>query len=146
MRRSAGVAAARGSSATVHTQFILICVVIGLFALIGLLLFSRTGFYDADPLQNFNNYGHAALCMLVLYSSENFPMVRSVSLRYCSAHGFSVAQVMYDAYDAAVTYSHAYVIFFVVFLLIALFGLANVVIPILYNEFREHRRELALSM
>jgi type II secretory pathway component PulF len=56
------------------------------------------------------------------------------------------SQVMYNAYDAPVMYAHAYSAFFIVFLLIALFGLANVVVPILYNEFRGHRRELSLSM
>lgn len=107
--------------------FMLIGIVVLLYSVLGVLLFHGAPEYT-DPYQNFDNVGYAALSLYVLYTTENYP------------------DIMAPAYARAPMASHAYALFFVSFLILGMFCLANLIVPVMYQAFREHRNQLALTL
>lgn len=74
----------RGYGTDTHThafpyQTLLVLLVIGLYGVVGMLLFWQTGLYPADAIENFNTAPSAILSVFVLYSSENYPGKRGAA-------------------------------------------------------------------
>ena len=141
-----------GVALTQHThappcQTLLVLLVIGLYGVVGMLLFWQTGLYPADAIENFNTAPSAILSVFVLYSSENYPGKRgSANFLVCACYAIITliwfspttnhhlfTDVMYPATHGGSSASSAwYTLYFISFLIIGMFSLANLVVPILY--------------
>lgn len=109
---------------------LLIFSFITVYAVIGVLLFSQRDYYKGPEYQyaNFDGFGSACIALYVLMTSENYPYI------------------MYPPYDSGVKAgSHYYALFYVSFLLIVMFFLANLAVPYLFSTFKKSHVNEALS-
>mmetsp|Transcript_19148 Transcript_19148/g.27567 ORF Transcript_19148/g.27567 Transcript_19148/m.27567 type:complete len:1247 (-) Transcript_19148:441-4181(-) len=109
---------------------LLIFSFIAVYAIVGVLLFSDQSYYTGERYEyaNFNSFGKASISLYVLMTSENYPYI------------------MYPAFESDVgDGSHYYALFFVSFLLVVMFFLANLSVPYLFDSFKRSHLNEALS-
>lgn len=112
----------------VAEMLLFIILVVGVYAVVGNLLFGKAHFYEGVELENFDTLGSSFLAMFVLLSSENYPDIMWPSFMSTKSEGATW-----------------YGLYFFSFLLVGLFCLSNLLVPILYQAFKMHRQRLAVK-
>lgn len=144
------------------------------YAVIGVLLFAPTGLYTGQFGQDFASFGWSLVNVYVLFGgSQNYPSEHSRAARVpaaaargavearaswvlplppplCDCAGCLTsgarAAIMYYSYSSDPPSSTAYAVYFISYILVAMFCLGHLIVPILFRAFRGHRREMAIRM
>ena len=122
---------------------VLMAVVLGVFAVSGVVLFGKVPEISekfTDPLQNFESMNNAFIAMYVLFTTENYPDIMQVR-RPCFVH---TRVLLPNTSPVQPAYDHNQIsgVFFIMFLMIVMFFLGNLAVPTLYRAFKmNHHRE-----